>query len=147
MTEPTKEQIKNWTSEAEKHFPRPFWGGRDGDMDEWHGKIEGYLAAKKSDFEEIESLKRVYNLIADSNTEKIFKIEDMESEIKTLKEQLAKAEEVLKMCNDGEMFISNGEYNELFKYQYKEWFQDWIDKYFAEKEKQEKQDKENKDEK
>ena len=142
MTEPTKEQLDKWKNEyqewsEDESNPNPFQS--DMDYDEYGEAC--YIAAKKSNFEEIESLKRVYNLIADSNTEKIFKIEDMESEIKTLKEQLAKAEEVLKMCNDGEMFISNGEYNELFKYQYKEWFQDWIDKYFAEKEKQGKVNK------
>ena len=90
ITEPTKEQVEKWEIESDallNYFGHDDWGSVFFSKKEAF-KI-GYLKAKKSDFEEIESLKRVYNLIADSNTEKIFKIEDMESEIKTLKEQLA----------------------------------------------------------
>lgn len=132
MTEPTKEQIEKWTIEAEKHFPRPFWGGRDGDMDEWHGKIEGYIAAKKSDFEEIQTLNlRITNQAINrinahtkivDNYELLLSKKDQE--IKTLKEQLVKAEKVIKISQH------------IFDEDEADIAMDYANKYFQDKDKQ-----------
>jgi hypothetical protein len=51
------------------------------------------------------------------------------------RKQLDKAEDVLQLCRIDDLFTSNGEYAERFRYNYKEWFQDWIDQYFVDRDK------------
>lgn len=63
MTEPTKEQIDKWRSDFEKEFEIDDisldYFKREGSYDSFSedDKWQGYLAAKKSDFEEIKTLK------------------------------------------------------------------------------------------
>jgi len=55
MSEPTKEQL--WKEEARKAYQDQQSQDNEGGCREPIGFVQGYLAAKKSDFEEIKTLK------------------------------------------------------------------------------------------
>lgn len=55
---------------------------------------------------------------------KLDSIEQLESKLKAQQELIDIMREALEFCAIDDLFTSNGEYNELFKYNYKIWFQD-----------------------
>lgn len=83
MTEPTKEQVDKWKDEFEEKYlgykPERTWNGYF--ETEIHMRYLAFECAKKSDFEEIESLRA-------QRYEYYAKSEQIKVEIKTLKEQL-----------------------------------------------------------
>lgn len=81
MNEPTKEQP--WKEEARKAYQDQQSQDNEGGCREPIGFVQGYLAAKKSDFEKIAELEK----LSDMQARDAFSRYD---EIKTLKEQLAK---------------------------------------------------------
>ena len=100
MTEQTKEQ--EWKEEARKAYQDQQSQDNEGGCREPIGFVQGYLAAKKSGFEEIKNLNQEIVdlriiLKACSNEEK-------DQEIKTLKEQLAEAESVLGYYGNSENY-------------------------------------------
>ena len=50
-------------------------------------------------------------------------------EIDQLKKQLEEANRVIDFCSAEDLFTSNGEYDEWFKYNYADWFQHVAKKY------------------
>lgn len=87
MTEPTKEQV--WKKEARKAYQDQQSQDNEGGCRESIGFVQGYIAAKKSDFEEIELLKWQKEEYKKSISEFI-------GAVRTLKEQLAVAFQLIR---------------------------------------------------
>lgn len=120
MNEPTKEQA--WKEEARKAYQDQQFQDNEGGCREPIGFVQGYLAAKKSDFEKIAELEKLSEMQARDAFSR-------HKEIKTLKEQFAKAIELLRYVQQPK---NTDEWVDCGKE---------VDKFL------EKQDKENKDEK
>lgn len=148
MIEPTKEQT--WKEEARKAYQDQQSQDNEGGCREPIGFVQGYLAAKKSDFQLIIELKVERDQFKLEGSERFKEIESLKKEltyykskglvfydrdklneeIKTLKEQLAKAEQRIFHAPH---CITNYERNDC---------DCGYERYFKEK-----QDKDNKDEK
>lgn len=118
MTEPTKEQLEKWEMEATQFFNEVI------ELDAKHIGIsknelikeedieqlkcwsnQGYLAAKKSDFEEIEKLKQLKESDVEDNHALDFQLitienEEFRKEIESLKEQLKEAKGILESFHE-----------------------------------------------
>ena len=139
MTEPTKEQA--WKEEARKAYQDQQSQDNEGGCREPVGFVQGYIAAKKSDFEEIERLKRnpsdfmlkcgeCGNVVVwyEQYTYQVV-IAGKDKEIKSLKEQLNDVTQLLRRIK------SACSPSDIMNYEQE------LEKFL------EKQDKENKDEK
>lgn len=61
---------------------------------------------------------------ADYLIDMIASVKELKEENEKLKNKLNVAKEALEFCVQDDLFTSNGQYEEMFKYNYKEWFGD-----------------------